>query len=488
MNIPTPEPAAKVPGAGRTIKASRWALHPLLFGCLSVLMGYQQLLPSSDLKELARCLLAVLAGILAVQLALWWLFRQSQKPAIVMTLAIIFFGFFSDWRLHIADWTNGTRWSELARYSRLMPMMGILFLGVSLWAIWRPRRSWLLQKYLNVVGAVLVVATAVRIFAAPPGPFPPLAGQNRAPLHLDANPPDIYYIITDAYTSAESLKKFWGYDNSPFINFLTGRGFQVVKNARSNSIWTPICLSTYLNMNYPPGEVSHGSIWAQCAYYVQAIQEAEVPSRLLASGYDVRSLAIFAVAGQPRYYTYAGLTPFLGNLLWNKTMPGSIRSHKRKAEYGDINLKILSLLPQIAAERGDKPKFVYAHLMMPHPPYLFDKEGHRLKLGGGTDEARQDLYLGQLIYENTLLTNVISAILKNSKAPPIIVLQGDHGFRFLPPPQRAEEAPTILNALYLPGAPTNLIPPGMTPVNSFRLIFNSYFGEHYQYLPDHLVP
>ena len=62
---------------------------------------------------------------------------------------------------------------------------------------------------------------------------------------------------------------------------------------------------------------------------------------------------------------------------------------------------------------------------------------------------------------------------------PIIIIQGDHGlfssnldWRF-----------GILNAYYLPGH-NDLLYPKITPVNTFRLIFNSYFGTDYQLLPD----
>jgi hypothetical protein len=34
---------------------------------------------------------------------------------------------------------------------------------------------------------------------------------------------------------------------------------------------------------------------------------------------------------------------------------------------------------------------------------------------------------------------------------------------------------SILNALYLPGVPPETVPPDLTPVNTFRIVFNSYF-------------
>jgi len=99
-------------------------------------------------------------------------------------------------------------------------------------------------------------------------------------------------------------------------------------------------------------------------------------------------------------------------------------------------------------------------------------------------ELNKDDYLEQLIYVNQPVTNLVADILAKSKTPPIIVLQGDHGFRFLQGTNQTSEAMTILNAYHLPGAQPDWVYEGTTPVNSFRMIFNHYFGTHYSYHPD----
>jgi hypothetical protein len=42
----------------------------------------------------------------------------------------------------------------------------------------------------------------------------------------------------------------------------------------------------------------------------------------------------------------------------------------------------------------------------------------------------------------------------------------------------------ILNAYYLPGVDSDLIYPSISPVNTFRLILNTYFGADLPLLPD----
>ncbi|MCL6482019.1 MAG: hypothetical protein K6U02_09855, partial [Firmicutes bacterium] len=83
--------------------------------------------------------------------------------------------------------------------------------------------------------------------------------------------------------------------------------------------------------------------------------------------------------------------------------------------------------------------------------------------------------------------------------PPVILLQADEG----PAPERfrrdgmrfnwrtatAEELSEktgILNAYLLPGVESVPLHPSITPVNSFRVIFNAYFGTNLPLLPDRI--
>ena len=61
------------------------------------------------------------------------------------------------------------------------------------------------------------------------------------------NLPDVYYIILDAYGRADSLKTFYGYDNTPFLQALEQRGFYIARHSRANYDQTPLCLASALN-------------------------------------------------------------------------------------------------------------------------------------------------------------------------------------------------------------------------------------------------
>jgi hypothetical protein len=81
---------------------------------------------------------------------------------------------------------------------------------------------------------------------------------------------------------------------------------------------------------------------------------------------------------------------------------------------------------------------------------------------------------------------VIDALLDESEIPPIIILQSDHGQRPLHPGIVIgdDEWHKILNAMYLPGMDYDTLSDNISPVNTFRLIFNHYFDANYPMLED----
>jgi hypothetical protein len=146
------------------------------------------------------------------------------------------------------------------------------------------------------------------------------------------------------------------------------------------------------------------------------------------------------------------------------------------------------------------PKFVFAHLLVPHPPFVFDQNGNPVQPNRPFSIADGDHYRGtkqeylrgyrqQLAFTNRMLEQTIDAILARSDTPAIIILQGDHGpgaFLEWESPQKTclWERMAILNAYYLPGGAAGRLYESISPVNSFRIILNQYFGEDLPLLED----
>ena len=148
----------------------------------------------------------------------------------------------------------------------------------------------------------------------------------------------------------------------------------------------------------------------------------------------------------------------------------------------------LDRLPQLAQVKG--PKFVYAHLLIPHRPNIFMPDGsmnldtdYYIK-GVGEGITRQvdiEGYLNNVKFIDNRLPGLVREILQNSGSPPIIIIQGDHGYQL--PEIRFDN----LNAYYFPDGKYQALYPGITPVNTFRVLFNTYFNEDFPLLKDQSI-
>jgi hypothetical protein len=151
------------------------------------------------------------------------------------------------------------------------------------------------------------------------------------------------------------------------------------------------------------------------------------------------------------------------------------------------------------------PTFAYIHLVMPHPPFIFTEEGEYIPqdipLYWGVKDAEWKLFEGrsaedyvryytnQLIYADKRILESVENILAYSPEPPIVILQSDHGPASLldwanPTDAAVQERMSILNAYYFPKQDYSILYKTITPVNTFRIVFNEYFGTNYEFLED----
>jgi hypothetical protein len=131
------------------------------------------------------------------------------------------------------------------------------------------------------------------------------------------------------------------------------------------------------------------------------------------------------------------------------------------------------------------PYFTFAHILIPHIPFVFSPNGILTDPGffsgkltaPSSPKYFNEGYIDEIQFDNQQFISILTYILNNSSTPPIIVIQGDHGF--------GKNRFPILNAYYLPTSQgSQKIYPTVSPVNTFRIIFDTYFGGSYGLLPD----
>jgi hypothetical protein len=136
------------------------------------------------------------------------------------------------------------------------------------------------------------------------------------------------------------------------------------------------------------------------------------------------------------------------------------------------------------------PSFLFAHMSIPHPPFIYDSEGNHVSdtfSHNRFDESLRDAYLEQLIFANKITLEMIDSI-QNRDANSVIILMSDHGGRLgvdwnNPTELDYYRAFNNLSAFYFPGHADEL-PENIAAVNTFRVFFNAYFDTDYELLED----
>ena len=311
--------------------------------------------------------------------------------------------------------------------------------------------------------------------------------------------PDVYYFILDSYGRADLLEQSYGYDNSSFLSALETRGFYVASCSQSNYGRTEISLGSSLNMLYlqdldglfNPENIGRSRLWDSLRHSAVRYNFESLGYKTVnfANGFAWMELRDAGEFVTPPPFS-AGLTEFEGLFLRTTLArhledlgwvdPDAILGQTSRDRFN----MVFNSLGDLA--RDPAPTFAYIHLISPHPPFVFGPDGSPTYPADFWNEQRKypgNLYVkgyeNQLTYLNSRMEAGIDAILQNSPTPPVIIIQGDHG----PWLQPKDKLFRILNAYYLPGHGDKLYPQ-ISPVNSFRLVFDEYFGGHYDLLDD----
>jgi hypothetical protein len=190
------------------------------------------------------------------------------------------------------------------------------------------------------------------------------------------------------------------------------------------------------------------------------------------------------------YYKEVGsplISEFQG-ILWSTTMLRPFYYHLVGSQYEIAwrrqTLYTLEHLKELPEEQG--PKFVFAHIYCPHRALVFGPNGEHVSPVNWSNFRDKQFYRGQYIFMSAELEKLMDELLEKSEIPPVIILQSDHGIRPHHPDivVGGDEWHRILNAMYLPGMDYSEISASISPVNTFRLIFNNYFDADYQLLED----
>jgi len=142
----------------------------------------------------------------------------------------------------------------------------------------------------------------------------------------------------------------------------------------------------------------------------------------------------------------------------------------------------------------DSRKYVFAHFLLPHPPFTLNADGSCRPLQQAKAASRRENYLGQVQFANREVLKLIDRI-EAGPRPAIIVLHGDEGpwpepyvgdehglgtdpvnvdWVTLSPAKLREKMSTLL-AVRSPSGPPAQMP--VSPVQIYPTMLRQYFGS-----------
>lgn len=484
--------------------------HPILLGLFPVLFLYARNVTEVRFKEiflpLALIVLAVAVGLLVLTPVI----RDRYKRGLVVSLFVgLFFSFGHAARLvvfsRLLSDTETFTPEHVVSGGFLAAFVIIAYLVLRC----RCNLSGITRLLNQVFLSLLVIQIVLAGYAwSTQGKAVDAAREPIAPVFAIETPPDIYYIILDGYARSDVLKDIYDYDNSDFLRELTERGFYIADSSFSNYNSSAQSLASTLNLDYLHRVLAtERSRFSRMPTAIM-LENNRVMIHLRKYGYKT---VAFSTGYTPTelenadYYFSPGLTlsEFQNHLL--NTTPWPLAAGLFKSQY-DLYRERLNYTMSKVTDLGGvpSPKFVYAHISCPHPPFVFSEHGkpiqpdwpitiadgsHYFYRTEGTLDDYLTGYRNQVAYISRRIVDVVDSIVAGSSQPPVIILQADHG-----PGSRLhwqsladtdlKERFSILNAYLLPGVDTTLLYESISPVNSFRILLNHYFGTEYQRLPD----
>lgn len=335
--------------------------------------------------------------------------------------------------------------------------------------------------------------------------------------------PDIVHIVLDGYSRADVLQETYGYDNTPFLDALRRRGFRISDQAQTPYNQTLFAMSSIFSlapvndlMATPIGDHSKNEMRRVLA---RSVRQGMVTNALRRLGYELFSA--------PSTYLPLQLPDIVGtdggthpaNRL---QMPGSyIFSHDllsqspvlrfllkpligARFDAPAINFRLLNDLPnRRLSPRQDRPRFVYQHILAPHPPFNIAADGSARTVVGlheglsdGShlifdDNAKRaryrEGYIEKLKYVNDAVLTHIDRLKETLPGPLIIILHGDHGGGMYF--DQDDKAKTCVNERFSPlfaifatdKSVLSEFTPDFNIVNTYRAIFRAVLKSD---LPD----
>jgi len=481
-----------------------YVFHPFLFAIFFILFLYSDNIHLLLLKGILFPLFLSLTVAFGLWVLLRYILKNEKKAGFLVSLTVLVFFSYG----HFFNLITGEE-QNLGFEKEHLLIIYLALLGLGAYYFVKTKRKLDNATLIsNGIAITMIVLVGINIISFNVDSFALFQDfrnteENSLSLTTIVKKPDVYYILLDGYANAVILNDYLGYDNHEFIDFLIKKKFYVTDEYTfSNYPWTSLTIPSVLNMNYVNNISTDFQTKSQRqAVLYEMINQNSVMRNFKSMNYTVINFDSMWWGDRNIKIADENLCQdlfidFRFLLALERTTILSANKYIDKEItpllYGQKRQKILCEFSELEKirDRIEGPIFAYVHIMAPHPPFVFDDNGMPVNV----QPKKRDIdgltkaYLNQLKFINGKTEVVLEQLLSKNKDPPIIVIQSDHGTRVVPENSTDEESVIIrygnFYAYYFPQSEYDLDLKTVTPVNTFRQIFNNYFDGEYELLDE----
>ena len=504
-------------------------LYPILFAAVPALHVAASNPGQYSLSDLVTVVVVVVAGVglmgalVALVLRRWQPPPRAEQLGALITLFAVAGIFFT---LPARDAVSAVS-RPLAHSAAFAAAVLLASALAGVYLLRHPRAVASVGPGLTVAGALLVATSVVRIAVQrargaqaisrsqllrsldEPIRIGPVAPGRNEPMR------DIYLIILDGRANSAVLREHLGVSDDAFEDSLRALGFVLPREMRSNYGRTVVSVPSILNFEHVTRLTQDAGPHNDYTLPRHLTAENRAAKFLKARGYKY----VFVPS------TWYGMTAHspLADVELDSHSGRSVRDALRRTELRRLLIQMTLLrkiswlqgnpnselraylqafedLKQLAADPD--PTFAFAHVLLPHPPFLFDSLcrslTHPIVTGAERDTPKHRAgYASQLQCANRLVLDLVTSVLRRSQTPPIVLIVGDHGTQFTNAPnlgywERPERASATFvrerfgafGAFYAPAGGDSLFAGQVTLVNVMRHVLRYYFGAELPLAPD----
>jgi len=486
--------------------------HPFLFAIFPIISIYSSNMHELLPNDLVQPVIMILSFTAIIFLIVKLIFKVWSKVGLVVSLIIGLMFSYGYVYLQIVGFAIGD--VTIGRHIFLIIPYIVMFIGGCYYIFKTKKELENITKILNVVSASLILVSVISIgtYAIENnGLGIVILENNDAVKGIDSSIeqnemislvgdldhyPDVYFIILDEYGGKSSLNDDLNFDNSEFIGNLEEKGFTVIPNSHSNYPQSFLSIPSTMNMKYlnylkdTLGEKSKDQLTA-----MKMMNNFLAMEIFKSKGYKTINFQTTGFEINADYQVCESKNILESNKLMSEVSKISIFKYfltwielQNTREKQECYFSELSEIHK----KFDEPVFIFAHILVPHAPNVFGPNGEYVMPRvfyneWGTEEDKKR-YLDTLQYTNLRIEEFVDKVLKETDREPIIIIESDHGTAFdfdwdEPTDEMLKQRFSNLNAYYLPKG-GDLLYDNITPVNSFRIIFNSNFDGNFELLDD----